>query len=122
MSDLENITHRKILEKILQEMDIKKTSFAIRLGFTKNNYTETLNKDFYSDKLIRRICKELELDVSVFGLAKDVTTIYQINGNDGKQNFGVAEFKELYDKLLAAKDEQIALLKDRLRDYERKAM
>jgi DNA-binding Xre family transcriptional regulator len=82
MNILEKTTHRKILEKILVDRDIKKTDFAVRIGFSKSNYTETLNKDLYSDRMIKRICGELGISTSVFGLGGEVNEKGMEYGNN----------------------------------------
>ena len=96
MRDLEIMTHKDILEKILKEKGIAKTTFAVRLGFTINNYTKTMNADFYTEKFIKKICAELDIPASVFDLRN--TAPFQINQHNGMVSQNITG--DLYERLL----------------------
>jgi DNA-binding Xre family transcriptional regulator len=67
MNQLENVSHQQILDTILRQKGIKKTDFAVRIGFSAHNYTKALNALTYSNRTIRKICDELGIEPTVFG-------------------------------------------------------
>ena len=114
MRDLEKVTHRDILEKILKEKGIAKTTFAIQLGFTTSNYTRTMNADYYTEKFIKKVCAELDIPTSVFDLRNAAP--FQINQHNGMVSQNITG--DLYERLLEEKQARIESLERQLAKAE----
>lgn len=68
-------THKQILEEILRDRNLQKSTFAVSIGYTKTNYTSVLNKEYYSNKLLNRICTALDIDIKAFENSRVVPNI-----------------------------------------------
>lgn len=114
MNNLEYSTHREVLENLLTEMRIPKTEFAIRLGYSKTNYTSVLHKPMYTQKLIKKICAELDIPTSVFDLRNAAP--FQINQHNGMVSQNITG--DLYERLLEEKQARIESLERQLAKAE----
>ena len=117
------MTHREILEKILFDRKIKKQDFAVQLGYGKNNYTNILNKDNYTEKMIKKISEALGISPSVFReVGSPYAPVQQIgNGNAPVHpSIGIGELRALYEQQLADKEKIIRLLEQRIAELEGK--
>jgi DNA-binding Xre family transcriptional regulator len=100
-------THKEILENLLWERKLKKSDFALQIGYTKTNYTRDLNADMYTQKTIKKICRALDIDTSVFDLSNTVISV-QIAPALSKGD------KALYESVIAALKSENAALKQML--------
>jgi DNA-binding Xre family transcriptional regulator len=115
MNTLENITHRNILEEILKKKGKNKRTLAIEIGISKTNYTEILNKDFYSEKIIKGICTVLGVEASVFDVMNGEAKERSIDYNDSPNCKELLAAKE---ETIVSLREQIALLKEMVTDLK----
>lgn len=123
MDNVEYKSHQHILEWLLAERKILKTDFAVKIGFTRTNYSPRLNQPMYSQKLIQKICAALEVDPSTFpmhGMGSPAAIQVNESGeNVNQKNFAreqerTDELLSVYRSLIAAKDNEIAMLREQV--------
>ena len=110
----ESSNHWEVLKQILKEKGIRKTEFAISIGYTKNNYTNSLNKAKYSEKMIEKISTALGVEPSVFHVHAPIT------GNIGTvtQTISLSDRVAELESRLRDKDKLIAHLEKLLADTQ----
>ena len=108
--------HQKILEKLLFDRDMLKKDFAKIIGYTENNSSLTFNKPIYSNKLIEKICKALEIEESVFyptnNMAAESNVMY------GGRIITINE-RDHFEQRLKDKDKIIELLEERIEELKK---
>ena len=112
----ESLGHQKILERILFNKEITKKDLAIRIGYSETNYPLTFNKPIYSNKLIEKICKELEIEESVFyptnNMAAESNVMY------GGKIITIDE-RDYFEQRLKDKNKIIELLEERIEELKK---
>jgi transcriptional regulator with XRE-family HTH domain len=113
------MTHKEILENILFKQKISQRELARRIGYSEQNTTLHFGKDYYTQKMIEKIAKALEVDPLIFFAYQEGgtnNTIHQIQEKEGSR---IEELKISYEKQLADKDKIIALLERRILELEK---
>lgn len=116
-----------ILEKIKKiriEKGISHEAMAYNLGITQAAYTKIeKNETKLTVDRMYRIAEILEVEVSDL-LGIEIQKVYKQEVNDNTHNYQefqnlYQENKEMYQELLKAKDEQITMLKEMIKEMEK---
>lgn len=113
------------IKKIRIEKGISHEAMAYNLGITQAAYTKIeKNETKLSVDRLYRIAEILEVEVSDL-LGIEIQKVYKQEFNDNAHNYQdfqnlYQENKEMYQELLKAKDEQIAMLKEMIKELKNK--
>lgn len=96
---------------------------ANRLGIKQQDYSRLESKEIIDDEVLLKIAKELNFPVEAIKemeASTTIQTVYQQTGNNGN-GFNVItseKVEEMYERLLAEKDEVIKMQKEMIEMYK----
>jgi transcriptional regulator with XRE-family HTH domain len=108
------MNHQEVLEKILFEKKMSKRELAELIGYSKSNYSLTLNKETYTEKMIKKISTALGIEPTVF----NISAVVGDNHGIVMQTITLADRVAELESRIRDKDEIIEGLREKLRRYE----
>lgn len=102
---------------------IPQKDMANRLGIKQQDYSRLESKEIIDDEVLLKIAKELNFPVEAIKemeASTTIQTVYQQTGNNGN-GFNVItseKVEEMYERLLAEKDEVIKMQKEMIEMYK----
>ena len=115
--------HGRNIRRLRDMLGIKQNVIAEAINMSQQNFSKLEQKEMIDNETLEKIAKVMEIPSEVIKNFSEDAAINIISstlhGNSGSVMFNptfhtVEKVVELYDKLLAGKDEQIALLKKML--------